>query len=475
MKRSTIRQNETFLNDHGADIQANIFAPHRRDHVLLLFLHLNGDETTRSMLETVLNSLGRNSDSRQGLYLTSVKNQREIEQENNPDPDLFCNCYLTADGLRKLKGDSSNWTGIHSHLEASDHTRDLNGRDQWDLPYRESRQVHAVLLLAHPQAEALQRKKAPLVSQYFPRIGVGLLFEEQGQVYRQRFYTHQRRGFAVEHFGYADGLSNPWITEKDTKYKGKAKPRKHWNPITPAKEFIVKEPGGTGRWGSYLVYRKYEQHLDRFSDATHALAEKLGVSQEEAGALAFGRRKDGSSLELNANPGATPELSDFLFSPAGKCPVFAHTRKVNDRAHPKEGLPKKLKYPIMRRGVTYGERRTVYNGAFDPRKIPGHPVGLLFMSFQNRIDKFQQLLQHALQEEPDPILGHLGEPEKPIRHHIEGLDEPYEGFGGFVSLRGGLNLYAPSISFFKELSLTPATGSTHSIEGPVVQKNNSWN
>lgn len=459
-----IADNERFLTDYGHDIQAGIFTPHRFDHVLLLFLRL--EEPTaehRKQVNALLRSLAVNKEDRKGLYLCTTAHQRQERREVRKDPDIFCNLYFTAEGLTQLGVGRKHWKKILDHLR--NFTTDL-GQE-----HSNPEKVHAMLLLAHPKADALRRKKADLMEQYFRQMGIRCVHSETGRVYRRRInHERQRRGFAIEHFGYADGLSNPWVMKQDAYLNGKPRSRDRWDPTASYKEFVVDEPGGKNRWGSYLVYRKYRQFPERFAKKTREIARATGETEEAAGALLFGRRRDGSSLEFEAGSKASEELSDFDFS-TGKCPLFAHTRKVNERDHPKKGSPKRLTTPILRRGITYGDRPTdPYRGGFARAGAPEDPVGLLFMSFQNDIGKFQQLLERSSSAPCDPLLGSLGKPEEGIQIQLDGLDEPIEIAADepLVSLLGGLNLYAPSISFFKDLAAP--TSAIVGKETPIIQR-----
>lgn len=451
-KDPVIAANEQFLEKYGADLQANIFSPHRKDHVLLLFLHINEAGRKSDNLIRLLHSLAENSATRRGIYLTSTKNQRDIESRqkgSHSRPELFCNLYLTAEGLQ-IVGKQDEWDDIITHLRH-------NAEDLQAHSSEPSRPVHAMLLLAHPVKDALVRYRRDLENRHFPSAGVELIAIEEGNVYRQKKSPFQSRGFSMEHFGYADGLTNPWITEQDI--RNKTKPF-YWNPTCSVHDFLVEEPGGSAtekRYGSYLVYRKIEQHVKKFKDAVTALAILKGSTPNEAGSLAFGRKTDGTPLEeMPTQPlteGTPP--NDFHFDGNGHCPVFAHIRKVNPRDHPPgTALPKKPQYPILRRGVTYGERKLVYGNFSDEDTATG--VGLLFLSFQNGIDTYQKILKLSQQEEADPILGSLDNPAKTVRRQLRnraGELVAHEGFGGFATLKDGLNLYAPSLQFFRELPL----------------------
>jgi len=59
-------------------------------------------------------------------------------------------------------------------------------------------------------------------------------------------------------------------------------------------------------FGSFLVFRKLEQDVDRFDQLVAGLALKLGVDEARAGALVIGRFKDGTPIALSKTETASP-------------------------------------------------------------------------------------------------------------------------------------------------------------------------
>jgi len=458
-----IQENETFLLTFGQDLQANIFVSRRKTFVEMLFLHLEAD-SDRIALSEVLANLARNSETGKGIHLTSYQNQLDIKTAAQHQKSLFCNLYLSSDGFSKLLPKAPHWQPIVEHLAGN--RADLD----WDLPhwdpnYKGDKSIDAVLVLAHNTRDALPRMRRSFVQEIFPRVGVELLFVEEARVYRNNLVGNNReRGLVVEHFGYADGASNPCVTEREfQRFSENGKSMNEWNPVSSWQEFVVEEPTSFEKpsYGSYLVLRKLRQHVEKFNSSMQELAAKLSVAKgtpvsvEEVGALAFGRRRNGTSIEKDSNYD-NKTLNDFHYPEMSKCPFFAHARKMNPReVESWPGLPRSYQHPnpIMRRGVTYGKRRLRYGG-LDTSRAPDSEVGLLFLSFQKDIGRYQQILQNSWSDDNlDPILGNLDDPNRAFIHQIPDLTEPHHGFGGFVDLKGGLNLFAPSLSFFKNLSI----------------------
>ncbi len=462
--QTIIAENEAFLQQHGRDLQANIFISRRKTFVEILFLHLDADGD-RSTLNTTLSKLAENSETATGIHLTSYQNQLDIQTPSQHQRSLFCNLFLTSKGLTKIHQKDDRWFPILDHLRGN--RQDLDGNlPHLELKFTADKSIDAVMILGHNSKDALPRMRRSFEREIFPRIGVELLFTEEAQVYRNKLMGGNRgRGLVVEHFGYADGASNPCITAREFgKFGVDGKTMNEWNPVSSYKEFVVSEPAVAGQetFGSYLVLRKMSQDVRQFNEVLKDIADKINqarsnddpkVTPQEVGALAFGRRRNGTSTERE--PAYDDKgLNDFHYPEISKCPFFAHARKMNAReveAWP--GLPRMYQNPnpIIRRGITYGKRRLRY-GSLDTTVQPNGDVGLFFLSFQNDIGRYQKILQQSWTNDLDPILGHLDNPQKTLQHNIPGLNEPYEGFGKFVELLGGLNLYAPSLSFFRNLS-----------------------
>ena len=102
----------------------------------------------------------------------------------------------------------------------------------------------------------------------------------------------------IEHFGYADGVSQPIFFESDVKKKD----RTNWDPRAGPNLVLVKDPYGgvPTACGTYFVFRKLEQNVRAFKDRERELAKALslhGSDDERAGAMVVGRFENGTPLE----------------------------------------------------------------------------------------------------------------------------------------------------------------------------------
>src|SRR4029077_15384308 len=166
-----------------------------------------------------------------------------------------------------------------------------------------------------------------------------------------------RRGH--EHFGFADGVSQPGIRGltpvsdpmhmpdqglpgQDLLWPGEfvfGYPGQH--PEDPYKEGDAPKMAAPWmRTGSYMVFRRLEQKVPEFWRFVREQAGRLGMDAELLAARMVGRWKSGAPLELaplRDDPrlgGAEKRNNDFEFGDdpyQRKCPYAAHIRKAYPR------------------------------------------------------------------------------------------------------------------------------------------------
>jgi Dyp-type peroxidase family len=248
---------------------------------------------------------------------------------------------------------------------------------------------------------------------------------------------------AIEHFGFADGISQPAIFNDSA---AQVLPRHLLVPDMLARS--------NNAFGSYLVFRKLEQHVKEFELAVEQLAKSAEVSVEYAGAMVLGRFKDGTPLTHSILPKGQrvqdPDLLGHDDIRGTNCPFHAHIRKVNPRVN-SQGRPVSL--PLVRRGVPYG---SYCRGA-----VRSEPVGLLFMAFQADLGRQFGIITAEWVNSPkfpeettgtDALIGtaQTGSQRWPGARG-GGRDADF-AISRFVSLKGGEFFFAPSLSFFRGLN-----------------------
>ncbi len=306
----------------------------------------------------------------------------------------------------------------------------------------------------------------------------------------------ESKGFSREHFGFADGLSQPIpfdeigaVLSKDEK---SMEPDRH-NGV-PLGEFLIGYKNGHqefapgpvvadrkggqlnqhpqaegyydfGKNGSYVVVRQLRQNVAAFWNGLDAAAEKALKQDPKAKHITadwlaekiVGRTKEGHVLHpdgrLPPGPKGRPR-NDFDYFDDDRhghgCPLGSHVRRSNprDSLAPKESQKQSLldaanNHRILRRGRKYGTK------VADPRVDDGEDRGLLFICLNTDIARQFEFTQHTwllnsdfstLFEETDPLVGPDGMmtiPEDPLRRRI--------AVQTFVQMVGGEYFFLPSL------------------------------
>ena len=171
--------------------------------------------------------------------------------------------------------------------------------------------------------------------------------------------------YAHDHFGFRDRLSQPVIEgsgEEPTPGSGA--------PLKPG-EFILGYPDEYGpvadlpqpevlsRNGSYMAYRRLQEHVGLFRDYLQEHADTPD-DQELLAAKFMGRWRSGAPLvlapdkddpELGADPMRNNDFNYKEMDPLGyACPLGSHARRLN----PRDTAHNMNRHRMIRRGATYG-------------------------------------------------------------------------------------------------------------------------
>jgi Dyp-type peroxidase family len=279
-----------------------------------------------------------------------------------------------------------------------------------------------------------------------------------------------------EHFGFADGFGQPCIEGSGVPVypgEGTLQADGTWAPLR-AGEFVLGWPGEAeypvttpkpeilGRNGSFMVYRKLEQHVAAFRKFLAREAERLYGSAGPAGvellaAKLVGRWRSGCPLALSpaaddlALAGDWNRNNDFGYAadPSGaRCPYGSHIRRMNPRDG-RAGDALVRAHRILRRGLPYG---SWLEGDDDD----GQERGVAFMAINASIQYQFEFLQSEWvnngefadlsRSDVDPF---SGEPRLGSRFRIPSDDGPPKNIfdmPAFVTLRGGGYYFIPSLT-----------------------------
>lgn len=446
--------NEEFL----ANLQANILKHHGRDHALHVFLQFTADSA--GIKDWISGYAAELTDAGKQLLDAFLFKETKGLHDGGPVIGFFLSAsgYKALDITTGLPGDPARqdafWRGLKDHGQAVLNDPPVTA---WQTEFQST--IDAMVLLADDDLQRLEGILKKITDQ------AGILFTivhiQQGEVLRNK-----QRG--IEHFGYVDGISQPVFLA------GELPAGKVWDDNDdPFKIALVKEAvtGHDDCYGSFLVFRKLEQHVKAFKEQEDEIGEKLfpRLPQEEegqaevAGAYIVGRFEDGTpvvkhSKALEAGD-EKPLDNDFHYgidTTGSKCPYHAHIRMTNPRDRRLSDFTR-----IVRRGIPYDEAGR--NG--DLEWFPEGNVGLLFMCYQASIDKQFAVIQGKWANQGDifpektGIDGIIGQGKGnintqwlPLNWGAEDKVKMKDIFTGFVTLKGGEYFYAPSIPFLKNIN-----------------------
>jgi Dyp-type peroxidase family len=293
--------------------------------------------------------------------------------------------------------------------------------------------------------------------------------------------TVDGKPLGTEHFGYADGFSQPnFVGGQAAEVPGAGKMGKHgrWQDIE-AGEFILghrseaaelpvaPSPPVLAKNGTFLVFRKLEQDVARFRAYVAKVGAQYPGGPEKLMAKLVGRWRDGTPLALSPdtmNPAVALDPSrtnNFTYGddPEGlKCPIGSHIRRTNPRDS--NGFEGKLatRRRILRRGLPYGTY------ALEGEENDGRERGIIFMALNASIARQFEFVQQQWVnygndfkqgEARDPLIGGN---EGAGRFVIPGDNARGEetficaDLPNFVTLRGGGYFFLPSLTALRLLA-----------------------
>ena len=351
--------------------------------------------------------------------------------------------------------------------------------------------VHALLLLYDKDEAAIESRVETVSAALAPhsvkivrRLPLSLRLDENG--------------IAREHFGFADGLSQPVPYEAGKVVFGDGSPvaRDPWHGVPLGDVLIghmdahhevsagpmVRDDGSPGCAaltaegapagylnlglnGSYMVVRELRQYVPAFwhslDEGTRRLRdgdpEHSGhVTSEWLAERAVGRNIDGhllcpSGLLAADEYGQPQNAFGFQDDPHGRgCPLGSHVRRSNprdglakDKASAQTLLESANNHRVLRRGRKFG--KTIA----DSRQDDGEDRGLLFVCLNTDIARQFEFIQQTwllnpnfatLYDETDPLVGPKGRltiREDPLRRIVD--------VETFVQCAGGEYFFLPSL------------------------------
>jgi Dyp-type peroxidase family len=271
--------------------------------------------------------------------------------------------------------------------------------------------------------------------------------------------------YAHDHFGYRDRLSQPVIEGSgDVPTPGSGAPLKAGEfilgyPDEDGPQQLVPQPEILSRNGSFLAYRRLEEHVGKFRDFLKQHG-KTPEEQELIAAKLMGRWRSGAPLVLapeRDDPALGADMqrnNDFNYKemdPLGYAmPLGSHCRRMN----PRDTAHNMNRRRMIRRGATYGP--PLPEGAPEDGVERGIAAFVICASLIRQFEFAQNvwindLNFHELGNERDPIIGtqdgtlEYKIPKRPIRKRITGLP-------AFTTVRGGAYFFLPGLKALRYLA-----------------------
>lgn len=271
--------------------------------------------------------------------------------------------------------------------------------------------------------------------------------------------------YAHDHFGFRDRLSQPVM-----KGSGEEPTPGSGDPLEPG-EFILGYPDENGpvadlptpdalsRNGSYMAYRRLEEHVGLFRDYLRDNSEDAQGADLLA-AKFMGRWRSGAPLvlapdhddpELGADPMRNNDFNYKEMDPFGyACPLGSHARRLN----PRDTAHYMNRRRMIRRGATYGP--ALPDGAPDDGVERGIAAFIICADLVRQFEFAQNVwindrTFHELGNEHDPIAGtqdgtlDFTVPKRPIR-------KVHKGIPAFTTLRGGAYFFLPGMGGLRYLA-----------------------
>lgn len=294
--------------------------------------------------------------------------------------------------------------------------------------------------------------------------------------------------FGVEHFGFADGMSQPVIrgSGQDERFGGEEASR---HVVAPG-EFVLGYPNGydkltpvpritlpdgasveIGRNGTYLVARQLEQDVLGFRRFLRRAASALDGdadpdAEERFAAKLVGRWRSGAPLVRSPHRDDADLATDNAFAYAAvdphgeRCPLGSHIRRANPRdaisPEPARALEITNLHRIIRRGRVYGSGL-----AEDATEDDGVGRGLFFMCVNANIERQFEFVQQTwlnnpkfgeLYDDQDPVMGTPPEDGGVFTVQRSPFATRVHELPNFVTVRGGAYFFLPGVRALRALA-----------------------
>ena len=429
------------------DLQGNILRGYHFPHAAYLFVSVRQAEAGRRLL---------------GELIEPVITE---EEWGGTPPPWTLNVALTARGLKAVGLEKEARRRFPSEFRRGMRARAAELGDVgksapefWDKDLR-SRDAHLLLTIYAPEADVRSTQLARWKRRVETDPGLRPGHEQVADQLPE----------AREHFGFADGFSQPAVAGSGRTPRGEGVLLHfgRWREMRLG-EFVLGHRDEDGvvpgrdnpllHNGTFMVWRKLEQNVPLFRRWLRDAAGGDRREEEWLKAKIVGRWPDGDSL-VRSPDGYAPggERNQFLYGNDERglrCPVGAHVRRANPRDALGFRTDRTKRHRLLRRGMPYGT--PLAEGSLEP---DGEKRGLIFVCLNASIARQFELVQsHWLYDGdafglggdrdfllgPKDACGKMTVPGDPPR-----FLSPQEQF---VRTRGGEYLFVPGMRALRALA-----------------------
>jgi Dyp-type peroxidase family len=498
------------------NIQGNILAPFNKPHQAFLFLNFRNDQKSARAWLADLCERGPVANTEQ----VAEHNDKFKEQGQAAiEPQQWLAVSLTRSGLVTLDPDlaadlaqfEAFWAGplgtrrdrygggttTTAALLGDEGESDPSG---WVIGGPRQEPVDALLTLAaddhprdqdHPVGDELLVSLIKTERERANNAGLLELWLQRGDAIKGGDW-HQ------DHFGFREGISQPGVLgftrQPDEARKRRLEDAEHLgSTVIATGEFLLGHVGErrldlsarplrTPGWmkdGSFQVFRRLTQNLDRWDGQMAKLQQEHGIPSSLLKAKAIGRHPNGCPLALDADCDPDDEkpnkdtLNDFDYSQdveGLRTPLFAHIRKVN----PRDDDVYYRAHRLLRRGIPFDDTKSDREEAKN--------LGMLFNAFMASIEDQFEFIQRSwansprspggTADGPDALIGRGGTKRvlrlQDMTSTLESSDDYKQDtgavytpprttehqldFGQFVRTTGAVYAFAPSIETLNMLA-----------------------
>ena len=279
----------------------------------------------------------------------------------------------------------------------------------------------------------------------------------------------------AEHFGFADGFSQPRPVDGKADAKRDEVPRGEiFLGYSNSRSDSPPPPSPIFDNGTFLVLRKLSQDVGGLRAFVVREAERLCreqdvcITDEDLYAKMMGRRRDGTPLVASEEPDV-PNSFTYLGDKTGEaCPFQSHIRRTNPR-EPIEDTNGRPTPRILRRGLSYGppypEEKTGAQAGTEEEKAAladrNAPRGVFFMAYNASIAEQFEVIQRWVSGgnstrvaswQSDPLMGvGLTGDARTFRFVHGGKTLRVNIPDPFVKLQWGTYLFVPSMTALRTI------------------------